>query len=411
MTEKLVIIGNGMAAARLVAKLTESSADHDITVIGDEPGYAYNRVLLSSLLAGGSVTADLDLKPSAWWGECGASVISGVAAVAIDWDAQNVVLADARCVAFDKLVFATGSRALRLPVEGANLPQVHVYRTWDDTRALEALGAASAQVAVIGGGLLGIEAAYGLAKRGAKVTLVHIMDRLMERQLDAGAAAIVRDALETLGISVILGAQTSSIHGNDKVEGLSLADGRVIPADAVVMTAGVKPNAELARDAGLAVNRGIVVNEQLEASRANVYAIGECAEAHGQCCGLVEPAYAQADVLANLLCGGVDAGYTPAALSTNLKVSGLPVFSTGDFLGGDGTSSILLRDPSAGLYKKFVTRDGLLTGAVLVGDTGDAPWYLKLIRERTPISAFRSGLAFGEAYCQGAPLLTLKKAA
>ena len=314
--------------------------------------------------------------------------------------ARKVRLADGRRLSYSKLVFATGSRALRAPITGADLPGVSVFRTLSDTRELVSLAEREAKVAVIGGGLLGIEAAYGLSKRGARVTLVHLMDRLMNRQLDAGAAALVKASLERQGIEVILEAQSESIIGESRVEGLRLAGGRTIEADCVVMAAGIKPNTELAKEAGLAVNCGIVVSEQLQTSVADIYAIGECAETAGQCCGLIEPAYAQAETLARHLCGETDATYTPSAPATNLKVSGLPVFSAGDFLGSAGSSQILLRDPSHGIYKKLVTRTGLLTGAVLVGDTGDGAWYLKLIREHTPIAPFRSGLAFGEAFCR-----------
>ncbi len=400
MTEALVIIGNGMAAARLVQEIVERAPNrYAITLIGDEAGLAYNRVMLSPVLSGDADAAGLALRPAEWWSEHGVMLITGIAAASVDTAARLVHLADGRSIPYSKLVFATGSRALRLPIPGAGLPGISVFRTLSDTEQLISLAGAQARVAVIGGGLLGIEAAYGLAKRGAQVTLVHLMDRLMERQLDAGAAAMVKASLERQGITVLLEAQSESILGDERVEGLRLTCGRALPADAVVMAAGIKPNADLARDAGLAVNRGIIADERLETSIAGVYAIGECAETGGQCCGLVEPAYAQAEVLARHLCGDETARYAPAVAGTNLKVSGVPVFSAGDFLGGEGTSQILLRDQEAGLYKKFITRGGVLAGAVLVGDTGDGAWYLKLIRERTPIAAFRSGLAFGEAHC------------
>jgi nitrite reductase (NADH) large subunit len=400
MTESLVIIGNGMAAARLVQEIVARAPGlYTITVIGDEPGLAYNRTMLSPVLAGTADAADLPLRAAGWWEKQSVKLLTGVAAASVDCQQRLVRLADGQRIPYSKLVFATGSRALRLPIPGAGLPGVFVFRTLQDTEQLVSLAEAEARVAVIGGGLLGVEAAYGLAKRGARVTLVHLMDRLMERQLDAGAAAMVRASLEKQGIGVLLDAQSESILGDHRVEGLRLSDGCIVPADAVVMAAGVKPNADLAKDTGLAVNRGIVADERLETSIESVYAIGECAEAAGQCCGLVEPAYAQAEMLARHLSGDESAIYTPAISATNLKASGLPVFSAGDFLGSEGTSQILLRDPGAGLYKKFVTRVGVLTGAVLVGDTGDAAWYLKLIRERTPIAPFRSGLAFGGAYC------------
>jgi nitrite reductase (NADH) large subunit len=401
MKERLVIIGNGMAAARLVHELVERAPGRfAITVIGDEPGFAYNRIMLSPLLAGGMDAASLRLQPDEWWARHNINVINS-RAVRADCGSRTVSLSDGGNVSYSKLVFATGSRALRLPIPGAGLPGVSAFRTLGDTQELIERGERRSKIAVIGGGLLGIEAAYGLAKRGARVTLVHIMERLMERQLDGEAASMVKAALEKHGIEVLLEAQSASVLGKAKAEGLALKDGRIIEADAVVMAAGIKPNSELAKEAGLAVNRGIVVDEQLQTSRDDVFAIGECAEFAGQCCGLVEPAYEQASLLARCLCGEPTA-YAPQAPATHLKVSGLPVFSAGGFLGGEGTARILLRDPAAGLYKKFIVKGGALAGAVLVGDTGDAAWYLKLIREQTPIAPFRSGLAFGEAYC-GAP--------
>lgn len=400
MTESLVIIGNGMAAARLARSLAARAPDRfAITIIGDEPGHAYNRIMLSPFLSGDAGAPDLELVSPEWWETASIRVIAGAAAASVDTAARKVRLANGRRLSYSKLVFATGSRAVRPPMLGADLPGVSVFRTLSDTRELVSLAEREAKVAVIGGGLLGIEAAYGLSKRGARVTLVHLMDRLMNRQLDAGAAALVKASLERQGIEVILEAQSESIVGESRVEGLRLAGGRTIEAGCVVMAAGIKPNAELAKAAGLAVNRGIVVSEQLQTSAGDIYAIGECAETAGQCCGLVEPAYAQAEILARHLCEDKDAAYTPSAPATNLKVSGLPVFSAGDVLGGAGSSRILLRDPSHGIYKKLVTRAGLLTGAVLVGDTGDGAWYLKLIRDCTPIAPFRSSLAFGEAYC------------
>jgi nitrite reductase (NADH) large subunit len=395
-----------MAATRLVETIEAlDPARYAITLIGDEPGYSYNRVLLSSLMAGDVAAADLPLKPPSWWASAPHIRIVAGQAVSVDLERQSVDLADGRTVPYARLVFATGSSAIRLPIPGADLAGVHVFRTHADTERMMELAASGARVAVIGGGLLGIEAAYGMAKRGAEVTLIHLMDRLMERQLDHEAASLVQSALEKLGIEVVLNAQSERISGHGAVEALHLSNGRVIKAGAVVMAAGIRPNSAVAKAAGLAVNRGIIVSEGLETSRKDVYAIGECAEVQGECCGLVEPAYAQADILARRLCGNDTATYVPSATAAKLKVSGLPVFSAGNFLGGEGTSAILLTDKTQSLYKKLVVRDGLLVGAVLVGDTADAAFYLRLIRECTPIAPFRSGLAFGEAYCAVPDLL------
>ena len=399
MSEPLVIIGKGMAATRFVEELTRGALGrYSIAIIGDEQRFAYNRVLLSSVLAGDVEASELPLKSWAWWNKAGVSLLPGTPATAVDVENRIVHLSNGAALRFSKLVFATGSNALRLPIPGAELPGVTVFRTLSDTTALSALGASKSKVTVIGGGLLGIEAAYGLAKRGAKVTLIHIMDRLMERQLDAEAAAMVKGALERQGIEVLLEAKTAAIAGSTRAEGVSLADGRLIQADAVVMAAGIQPNTDLAKAAGLETRRGIVVDSGLQSSTPGIYAIGECAEVDGACCGLVEPAYRQAETLARRLSDKESPAYEADIAATNLKVSGLPVFSAGDFLGSEGTSQILLRDRGAGLYKKLILRDGVLCGAVLAGDTSDSGWYLDLIRRGEPVSSLRPTLAFGRAF-------------
>jgi len=254
-------------------------------------------------------------------------------------------------------------------------------------------------VVVIGGGLLGLEAAYGLAKAGARVTVLHLMDRLMERQLDRQAARMLQRAVEAMGIEVILNADTAEISGTSRVEGVTLKDGRTIEADAVVVAIGIRPSADLARAAGIAVKRGIVIDDALETNVAGIHAIGECAEHRGVCYGLVEPAHEQARVLAARL-SGRDARYAGSVLSTNLKVSGVNVFSAGDFLGAEGTEEIMLSDPGIGLYKKLVIADGRLVGAVLFGDTADGLWYFDLIRSGADIETMRDDLAFGRALAE-----------
>jgi nitrite reductase (NADH) large subunit len=255
------------------------------------------------------------------------------------------------------------------------------------------------RVVVIGGGLLGIEAAYGLAKAGAKVTLVHLMDRLMERQLDARAAAMLKRAIETKGIEVLLEAATRRFLGDGAVEAVEFEDGRSIAAEMVVVAAGIKANARIAAAAGVAVNRGIVVDDHLLTNAADVFAVGECAEHRGVCYGLVEPANEQARVLAERLAGG-NVRYQGSVNATNLKVSGVHVFSAGDFLGAAGTESIVLADPGFGNYRKLVIADGRLAGAVLYGDTADALWYLELIRTGAAIESFREDLVFGRSFAE-----------
>jgi nitrite reductase (NADH) large subunit len=397
MSEPLVIIGNGMAAARLADELSKRAlGKYAVAVIGDEPRLAYNRVLLSSMLAGEVTSGELELRPARWWRDHGVTLSYGHAAVAVDLDRRTVALADGRTVPFGKLVFATGSQAIRLNIPGADLDGVHTFRDSGDVEVLLRLAAGKKRVVVIGGGLLGLEAAYGLAKAGASATLVHLMDRLMERQLDLPAAALLHRLVEAKGIDVRLNTSTARIIGTHRVEAVEFAGGERLDADAVVFAAGIRPNADLARQAGITVNRGIVVGDDLQTSAAGVYAIGECAEHRGTCYGLVEPAYEQARVLASVLARGAGA-YAGSVVATNLKVSGVNVFSAGDFLGAGGGETLELRDDGLGTYKKLVVHDDRLTGAVLVGDTEHALWYLRLIRSGDNIGDIRPSLMFGPA--------------
>jgi nitrite reductase (NADH) large subunit len=400
MSEPLVIVGNGMAATRLVDELTTlAPGRYAIAVVGDEPSLAYNRVLLSSLLAREIEPEVIELKAAQWWRDRGVTLVYGRRAVEIDIKAKLVRLRGGAKLGYSKAVLATGSEAVRLPLPGAELPGVVTFRDKSDVESILSRARPGARAVVIGGGLLGLEAAYGLAKAGAHVSVVHLMDRLMDRQLDTRAAGLLKEALEARGIQVLLNAESEAIQGRRKVAGLRLKDGRNVPADLVVMAVGIKPNVRLARGAGLNVNRGIVVGDDLGTSDASVYAIGECAEHRGTCYGLVEPAYEQARVLARTLADRA-ARYEGSLLSTNLKVSGVNVFSAGDFLGASGSEPIVLIDPGRQAYRKLVVSGDRLTGAVLVGDTTDALWYLDLIRSGRPISDLRDGLVFGRAFAE-----------
>ncbi len=398
MGEPLIVIGNGMAAARFVEELQKRALGrYAIAVIGDEPRLAYNRVLLSALLADEVEFADIELKTAGWWRNGGVTLRYGVRATTVDPMARTVTLANGARLDFSKLVFATGSQPIRLATPGMDLPGVLTFRDIDDVNAITSAKAAGARVVVIGGGLLGLEAAYGLAKAGAQVTVVHLMDRLMERQLDQRAALMLKRAVEAKGITVLLEAETARIIGSRRVEAVELKDGSIIPADAVVVAVGIRPNIELAREAGLAVNRGILVDDNIETGVSGIHAIGECAEHRGVCYGLVEPAYEQAQVLARRL-SGEPATYPGSVLATNLKVSGVSVFSAGDFLGATAdTDEIVLSDPGLGVYKKLVIANGRLIGAVLFGDTSDGLWYLNLIRAGSSIEEMRDDLVFGGA--------------
>jgi nitrite reductase (NADH) large subunit len=397
LSEPLVIVGNGMAAARLVDELVKSSLGrYAIAVIGEEPRLAYNRVLLSSVLAGETGSHEIELKPAAWWRERGVTLKYGCRATEIDVGRRELKIENDESIEFSKLVLATGSMPLRLNVPGADLAGVNTFRDTRDVDLLLTLAAQKKRVVVVGGGLLGLEAAYGLAKAGAPVTLLHLMDRLMERQLDAPAAHLLKSLVERKGIRILLNASTARITGDSKVEGVELADGRRIDADAVIFAAGIRPNVALAKEAGINVNRGVVVDDVMQTSVDGVFALGECAEHRGICYGLVEPAYEQGRVLARHLAGR-EAAYNGSVVATNLKVSGVAVFSAGDFMGADGCESLVLSDFRRGAYKKLVIADGRLTGAVLIGDVTDALWYLELIRAREPVARIRKDMMFGRA--------------
>ena len=397
MSEPLVIVGNGMAAARLVDELSKAALGrYAIAVIGEEPRLAYNRVLLSSVLAGETASHDIELRPASWWRDRGVTLKYGCVATEIDVGRRELKIENEESIGFSRLVLATGSTPLRLNVPGAELAGVHTFRDSRDVDLLLTLAAQKKRVVVIGGGLLGLEAAYGLAKAGAPVTLVHLMDRLMERQLDAPAAELLKSLVELKGIQILLNANTARFHGETCVEGVELTDGRRIDADAVIFAAGIRPSIALAKEAGIAVNRGIVVDDVMQTGAPGIFALGECAEHRGICYGLVEPAYEQARVLARHLAGR-PAGYSGSVVATNLKVSGVSVFSAGDFMGADGSEAIVLNDVRHGTYKKLVISAGRLTGAVLVGDVADALWYLELIRDRRPIVGIRSQMMFGRS--------------
>jgi len=394
MSEPLVVIGNGMAAARLVEELAKRALGrYALAVIGEEPRLAYNRVLLSALLAQEVGFPEIELKPAQWWRDRGVTLRYGMRASRVDPVARELTLSSGARLAFSKLVFATGSQPIKLDLPGMDLPGVFTFRDVEDVKAIAKT--AGTRVVVIGGGLLGLEAAHGLAKAGARVTVLHLMDRLMERQLDAPAARMLKRAVEARGIAVRLNADAARIIGDRRVEAVELRDGGTMEADAVVVSVGIRANTELARAAGLKVDRGIAVDDHLETSVEGIHAIGECAEHRGLCYGLVEPAYEQAQVLARRL-AGESATYRGSVPAANLKVAGVQVFSAGDFLAATADAEeIVLSDPGFGVYKKLVIADGHLIGAVLFGDIADGPWYLELIRSGSSIERLRDDLVFG----------------
>lgn len=398
MGDRLLIIGNGMASVRLAEALSRDGGfGAPVTIVGAESEPGYNRVLLSALLAGDIGSEDIALRDRDWYRARDIELVTGDPVVAVDASRRVARLHSGRQIGFGDCVFATGSDPIRLPLPGMGLPGVMTFRNLGDVAAMHGAASAARSVAVIGGGLLGIEAAYGLARCGARVTLVHVMDRLMERQLDAAAARLLKRQIERKGIRVLLGRQTVAVTGNGAATGLDFADGAHLSAELVVCAVGIRPNAGLATAAGLTVQRGIVVDDHLAASLPGFHAIGECAEHRGVAYGLVEPAYAQAEALAARLKGRASA-FEGMVLATNLKVSGVPVFSAGDVLGGDGTTSATMEDRGSGLYRKLVFSGPRLAGCVLVGETDDGLWYLDLIRGGIDISAARGELLHGRAY-------------
>ncbi|WP_038036427.1 nitrite reductase large subunit NirB [Thermopetrobacter sp. TC1] len=399
--ERLVVIGNGMAGVRTVEEILKlDPARYAITVIGEEPYGNYNRILLSPVLAGESTLDDIMLNPPEWYAENGIELISGVRATAIDRARREVVLADERRVPYDRLIIATGSRPFILPVPGNDLEGVIGFRDIADVETMLQAAKNHRHAVVIGGGLLGLEAANGLMKNGMEVTVVHLMDTLMERQLDAEAGAMLRRSLEERGMKFVMPAKTTEILGdeNGRVRAVKLEDGTEIPAELVVMTAGIVPNKEIAEEAGLYCERGIVVNDYLMTYDPRIYAVGECVQHRGVCYGLVAPLYEQARVLANHLAGRGWMTYEGSVTSTKLKVTGIDLFSAGNFLGGNGADELILKDEKGGVYKKLVIEDNRLTGAVLYGDTVDGTWYFQLIREGSDISDIRGRLLFGQAH-------------
>lgn len=397
---RLVVVGNGMAGIRTVEELLKLMPGmYDITVFGAEPHPNYNRILLSPVLAGEQDFDEIVLNPLSWYAEYGIRLHLNKEVVRIDRVRRTVIAADGTEAPYDRLLLATGSLPIVLPVPGKDLKGVIGYRDMHDTQTMIDTALRKGSAVVIGGGLLGLEAANGLKQRGMQVTVVHLAGWLLERQLDPVAGAMLQQSLAERGLDFRLNTSTTELVGNaaGEVTAVRFSDGSEVPADLVVMAAGIRPNIALAQAAGIHCTRGIVVNDTLQTFDPRVYAVGECASHRGIAYGLVAPLFEQAKICANHLAGYGIGIYRGSVASTKLKVTGIDLFSAGDFMGGEGSEEIVLSDPAGGVYKKLVLKDDRLVGACLYGDTADGAWYFQLLKDASPIGERRERLMFGES--------------
>jgi nitrite reductase (NADH) large subunit len=395
---KLIVVGNGMAGVACVEQILKHRQDFEITVFGDETHANYNRILLSSVLAGEKSAGEIILNDLDWYRRNNIRLRLGARVTNVNPVCKAVSCEDGSEEPFDTLLLATGSSPLIPPIEGTDKRGVYVFRSLDDVRMLRAEARKGAKAVVIGGGLLGLEAARGLQIQGCDVTVVHLMDTLMERQLDNVAGNYLKAEMECLGVQVLLNRNTSAVLGDEKATGLAFRDGDAILADFVVIAAGIRPNAELGRKAGLQVNRGIVVSDYMETSRPDIFAVGECVEHRGVCYGLVAPLLEQGKVLAATITGNKGPVYEGTPPAAKLKIMGVEVFSAGDAIEGKpGYDAIRYEDPALGIYKKVVLHDGKLAGAILVGDVSDSHRYMDWLRSGTDLSSQRHQLMFPQS--------------
>ena len=399
MKEKLVVIGNGMAGIRTVEELLKIDEErYDITVFGAEPYGNYNRIMLSPVLAGDKTIDEIMLNDMQWYKDNNVTLHSGKEVTSIDRAGRKIIADDGTEESYDRLLIATGSDPFIIPVPGNDLEGVISFRDIKDVDAMMAASKEHKHAVVIGGGLLGLEAANGLMQQGMSVTVVHLMDKLMERQMDGPAAAMLKESLEERGLHFLMEAATESIIGKDRVEKVRFKDGSEIYADLVVMAVGIKPNVTLAQEAGIHCERGIVVNDTLQTYDPSIYSVGECVQHRGIAYGLVAPLFEMAKVCANHLAKLGIGRYEGTMTSTKLKVTGIDLFSAGDFTGDETTDELVFQDKARGVYRKIVVKDNKIQGAVMYGDTIDGTWYFDLMRDETDISEFRENLLFGQAH-------------
>ena len=399
MKEKLVLVGNGMAGMKVIEELQTIAPDkYDITVFGAEPYGNYNRIMLSPLLAGEKSLDDIMLNSESWYDQHGITFHKGKEIIEVDRIGKRVFAADGTVEPYDRLLLGTGSHPVVIPVPGHDHPDVVTYRDVKDVDSMLAASRKHRKAVVIGGGLLGLEAAYGLMQQGMDVTVVHLMPWLMERQLDETAGKYLQQSLEQRGMKFRMEAQTREIVGDrNGIEKVCFKEGPDEEADLVVMAVGIKPNKDLAERAGLHCERGIAVSDTMQTFDPSIYAVGECVQHRGVCYGLVAPLFEQARVCANHLAGYGFRLYEGSVTSTKLKVTGVDLYSAGEFQDADGVENIVYQDPHVGVYKKVCVKDNRIVGTVLYGDTGDGSWYFQLLRDGTSVADFRDSLLFGQA--------------
>jgi nitrite reductase (NADH) large subunit len=396
--ERLVVVGNGMAGVACVEQILRHAPKFDITIFGNETYVNYNRIMLSAVLAGEKSIDDIILNGLDWYEQNGIDLRLGVRIVDVDAAAKTVTGDDGSVTSFDKLLLATGSQPLIPSIDDVKKDGVFVFRNLDDTRALLECARPGLKAVVIGGGLLGLEAARGLQVRGCEVTVVHLMDWLMERQLDNTGGGYLAAEMNRLGITVLLGLSTSAILGNGRVEGIQFKGGGSLPAELVVIAAGIRPNVDLGHKAGLEVKRGIVVNDYMETSNLDIFAVGECVQHNGVCYGLIAPLLEQGKVLAATITGNKGPRYAGTVQAAKLKIMGVDVFSAGEITDKlDGSRVIRYEDPSVGVYKKLTLKDDKLAGVILMGETADSHRYMDWLRSATDITKIRRQLLFPDA--------------
>jgi len=408
MKQKLVLIGNGMAGVRALEELFKHNTTdakngnsggsdlYDITVIGAEPHPNYNRIMLSPVLAGEQTIDDIILNSLEWYDENNITLVTGDAATEISRIKKSVITESGKEFLYDRLLIATGSSPFIIPIPGADKEGVLGFRDIYDVDTMVQASKDYKKAVVIGGGLLGLEAANGLMKQGMDVTVVHLLDSLMERQLDKPASALLKASLEERGMKFLMEASTAEILGDERVTSVKFADGSEIEADLVVMAVGIRPNFELAQKAGIHCERGIVVNDTMQTFDPVIYSVGECVQHRNQCYGLVAPLFEQAKVAANHLAQVGSMRYIGSMTSTKLKVTGIDLFSAGEFNEEEGDEVLQMQDVASGVYKKLVLKDNVIKGAVMFGDTMDGTWYFSLMRDAANIADFRKTILFGQ---------------